>query len=127
MTAEYLNTLYADMVKEYYGDGFEMGPDDECEWMFIPHFYYNFYVFTYATGLTSGLALADEITAHGDEAAQRYIDNMLKAGSSAPPLEILRNAGVDLETPAPIVSAMKMFEDTIDEFDRLWTKKYGKM
>ncbi|MBD3869653.1 MAG: oligoendopeptidase F family protein, partial [Acidobacteria bacterium] len=127
LTAEFLHNLYADMIKEYYGPDFELGPDDECEWMFIPHFYYNFYVFTYATGLTSGLALADEISANGDVAAQRYIDNMLKAGSSAPPLEILRNAGVDLETPAPIISALKMFEDTIEEFDRLWTKKYGEM
>jgi len=127
LTAEYLNTLYAGMIKEYYGPDFELGEDDECEWMFIPHFYYDFYVFTYATGLTSGLALADEITEHGDEAAQRYIDNMLKAGSSAPPLEILRNAGVDLESPAPIISAMEMFEQTIDEFDRLWSKKYGDM
>jgi len=127
LTAEFLNSLYADMIKEYYGPDFELGEDDECEWMFIPHFYYNFYVFTYATGLTSGLALADEITQHGDEAAQRYIDNMLKAGSSAPPLDILRNAGVDLETPAPIVSAMEMFETTVEEFDRLWSKKYGEM
>jgi oligoendopeptidase F len=127
LTAEYLNGLYAEMIKEYYGPDFELGPDDECEWMFIPHFYFDFYVFTYATGLTSGLALADEITAKGDPAARRYIDNMLKAGSSAPPLDILRNAGVDLETPAPIVSALRMFEKTVDEFDRLWTKKYGKM
>jgi len=127
LTAEFLNTLYADMIREYYGPEFELGEDDQCEWMFIPHFYYNFYVFTYATGLTSGLALADEITENGDKAAQRYIDNMLKAGSSAPPLEILRNAGVDLETPAPIISAMDMFEQTIDEFDTLWSKKYGDM
>jgi oligoendopeptidase F len=127
LTAEVLNTLYADMIREYYGPGFELGPDDECEWMFIPHFFYNFYVFTYATGLTSGLALADEITENGDVAANRYVDNMLKAGSSAPPLEILRNAGVDLETPAPIVSAMEMFETTIEEFDKLWSQKYGSM
>jgi oligoendopeptidase F len=125
LTAEFLNGLYADMIREYYGPGFELGVDDECEWMFIPHFFYNFYVFTYATGLTSGLALADNISTDGDEAAQRYIDNMLKAGSSAPPLDILRNAGVDLETSAPIVSAMKMFEETVVEFDRLWTEKYG--
>ena len=51
------------MIREYYGPNYEMGANDECEWMFIPHFYYNFYVFTYATGLTSGLALADEISA----------------------------------------------------------------
>ena len=127
LTADFLNALYAELVTEYYGADFEMGPDDECEWMFIPHFYYNFYVFTYATGLTSGLALADEISANGDKAAQRYINNMLKAGSSAPPLDILRNAGVDLETPAPIVSAMDAFANTVAEFDKLWTKKYGKM
>lgn len=126
LTAEFLNQTYADMIREYYGPGYELGKDDQCEWMFIPHFYYNFYVFTYATGLTSGLALADEITAKGEKPAQRYIDNMLKAGSSAPPLDILRSAGVDLETPAPIVAAMDMFERTVDEFDRLWTQKYGK-
>jgi len=125
LTAEYLNQLYTDLILQYYGKDFAMGPDDECEWMFIPHFYYNFYVFTYATGLTSGLALADEISTHGEVAAQRYIDNMLKAGSSGPPLDILRNAGVDLETPAPIVSAMDVFAETVAEFQRLWQGKYG--
>ena len=126
LTADFLNTLYADMIGEYYGPGFALGEDDACEWMFIPHFYYNFYVFTYATGLTSGLALADAIDEQGEAAATRYVDNMLKAGSSAPPLDILRNAGVDLETPAPIVAAMDMFEETVEEFDRVWTRKYGK-
>lgn len=124
LTAQYLNDLYAELIGEYYGPGFEMGPDDECEWMFIPHFYYDFYVFTYATGLTSGLAIAELVDEHGEKAARRYIDNMLKAGSSAPPLDILRNAGVDLETPEPILAAMNMFERTVDEFDRLWTKKH---
>jgi len=126
LTADYLNGVYADMIREYYGPNYELAANDPCEWMFIPHFYYNFYVFTYATGLTSGLALADEISANGEKAAQRYVDNMLKAGSSAPPLDILRNAGVDLETPAPIVAAMDMFERTVEEFDRLWTEKYGR-
>lgn len=126
LTADFLNELYAGMVTDYYGPGFEMGPDDECEWIFIPHFYYNFYVFTYATGLTSGLAIADIIVEDGSKAADRYIDNMLSAGSSAPPLDILRSAGVDLEKPAPILAAMDLFEETIDEFDKLWTKKYGR-
>ena len=126
LTAEYLNNLYGEMIKEYYGPDFELGKDDQCEWMFIPHFYYNFYVFTYATGLTSGLAMADLINHEGEKAARAYIDNMLKAGSSAPPLDILRSAGVDLETPAPILSAMNLFEKTIEEFDRTWTEKYGK-
>jgi oligoendopeptidase F len=76
--------------------------------------------------LTSGLAIADLIQEDGHKAADRYIDNMLSAGSSAPPLDILRSAGVDLETPQPILAAMDMFEKTVDEFDKLWTKKYGK-
>jgi len=126
LTAEFLNTLYGDMIKEYYGPGFELGEFDQCEWMFIPHFFYNFYVFTYATGLTSGLAMADMIAEEGQDAADRYINNMLRAGSSAPPLDILRDAGVDLETPAPIVAAMDMFQETVEEFDRLWTQKYGQ-
>ena len=126
LTADFLNTLYGEMIQEYYGPNFELGDNDQCEWMFIPHFFYNFYVFTYATGLTSGLAMADLIDNNGEDAAQVYINNMLKAGSSAPPLDILRSAGVDLETPAPILSAMNVFEDTIDEFDRIWTEKYGK-
>jgi oligoendopeptidase F len=126
LTAEYLNGLYADLIKTYYGTNFELAENDECEWAFIHHFYYNFYVFSYATGLTSGLALAEGISKHGDKAADRYVDNMLKAGSSAPPLDILRSAGVDLETPAPILRAMDLFERTIEEFDQTWTKAYGK-
>ncbi len=125
LTADFLDGLYASMIKEYYGPGFELGPNDECEWVFIPHFYYNFYVFTYATGLTSGLAIADLIEDQGSKAADRYIQNMLSAGSSAPPLEILKSAGVNLEEPKPILAAMDLFEKTIDEFDKLWTKKYG--
>jgi oligoendopeptidase F len=126
LTADFLNNLYGEMIQEYYGPNFALGTDDQCEWMFIPHFFYNFYVFTYATGLTSGLAMADLINEQGDDAAQAYINNMLKAGSSAPPLDILRSAGVDLETPAPILSAMKVFEETVVEFEKLWTQKYGK-
>jgi oligoendopeptidase F len=126
LTADYLNNLYGEMIQEYYGPQFQLGADDQCEWMFIPHFYYNFYVFTYATGLTSGLAMADLIAEGGDEAAQIYINNMLKAGSSAPPLDILRSAGVDLVTPKPIQAAMSVFAETIDEFDRIWSEKYGK-
>jgi oligoendopeptidase F len=103
-----------------------MAANDECEWMFIPHFYYDFYVFTYATGLTSGLALAEEISTKGEKSANRYIDNMLKAGSSAPSLDILRNAGVDLETPAPIQSAMDLFARTVAEFEKTWEKKQAQ-
>ena len=122
LTAEWLNNKYRELIELYYGPNFAMAENDECEWMFIPHFYYDFYVFTYATGLTSGLALAERIGDKGDKAAQQYIDGLLKAGSSAPPLDILRSAGVDLETPAPIQSAMDLFADTLDEFEKTWIK-----
>jgi len=122
LTASWLNAKYKELIEAYYGPGFEMAANDECEWMFIPHFYYDFYVFTYATGLTSGLAMAERIEKHGDKAARQYVDNMLKAGSSAPPLEILKNAGVDLESPQPIQAAMDLFAATLDEFERVWVK-----
>ncbi|MEZ4387567.1 MAG: oligoendopeptidase F [Candidatus Krumholzibacteriia bacterium] len=122
LTAEWLNAKYKELIETYYGPDFEMAANDECEWMFIPHFYYNFYVFTYATGLTSGLAMADRIEKQGDKAAQQYVNNMLKAGASAPPLEILKSAGVDLESPAPIQAAMDLFARTLDDFERVWVK-----
>jgi len=127
LTAEFLNGLYREMIEKYYGTDFVMGENDDCEWMFIPHFFYNFYVFSYATGLTSGISLATQIEGQGQAAANRYIDNMLKAGSSAPPLVILRNAGVDLESPQPILDMLDLFEETISRFDEIWTQAYGKM
>lgn len=126
LTAEWLNAKYKELVTTYYGPGFEMAANDECEWMFIPHFYYDFYVFSYATGLTSGLALAEGISTNGQKSADRYINNMLKAGSSAPPLDILRAAGVDLESPAPIQSAMDLFARTVAEFEKTWEKKQAQ-
>jgi len=126
LTADYLDGLYKDLITKYYGPDFQMGPNDAVEWAYIPHFYYNFYVFTYATGLTSGISMAEQIDKHGQKAAQRYIDNMLKAGSSRPPLEILKSAGVDLESPEPILTMLDLFEKTIDRFDALWSKTYGK-
>jgi oligoendopeptidase F len=124
LTADYLNKLYAELIAKYYGPDFEMGENDEVEWAYIPHFYYNFYVFSYATGLTSGIAMAGLIEDEGRSAADRYINNMLKAGDSRPPLEILKSAGVDMETPAPILTMLDLFESTVEEFDKLWTKTF---
>lgn len=124
LTPAFLNDLYKELVTTYYGPDYEMGPDDSMEWGFIPHFYYNFYVFAYATGLTSGISLARQIVAD-PKAAERYKTKMLSAGASAPPLEILRNAGVDLETPKPIEDMLVVFEQTLDEYEKLWTQIYG--
>jgi oligoendopeptidase F len=125
LTADFLNSTYKDLIQKYYGPNYALGPNDEMEWGFIPHFYRNFYVFSYATGLTSGISIAQQIEKSGKPAADRYINEMLKAGASAPPLVILRKAGVDLETPQPILDAMDLFEKTVQEFDALWTATYG--
>lgn len=124
LTPAWLGDTYAQLVRDYYGADYEMGPDDATEWMFISHFYYDFYVFAYATGLSAGMSLVQQIRREPG-AADRYIDSLLKAGSSAPPLVILKNAGVDLESPRPIRDAMTVFEQTIAEFDQLWTAIEG--
>ena len=127
LTPQYLNSLYADLVTDYYGPEYEMGPDDEMEWAFIPHFYYDFYVFTYATGLTSGISIARQVLDKkgGREAAERYKTQFLSAGDSAPPLEILRRAGVDLETPQPILDMLDLFEQTLDDFEAEWARLHS--
>ncbi|MBN1337223.1 MAG: oligoendopeptidase F [Deltaproteobacteria bacterium] len=129
LTAEFLNGLYGDLVRAYYGPDYAMGPDDVIEWAFIPHFFYNFYVYTYALGLTSGISLAEQIGQRGKAgraAVERYKKHLLSAGGSQPPLVILRNAGVDLETPDPILDMLDLFERTVAEFDAEWTRLQKK-
>lgn len=81
-------------------------------------------MFTYATGLTSGISMARQIDEGGTSVADRYIQEMLKAGSSGPPLELLARAGVDLTSPKPIHDAMDLFEETVKAFDQLWSKHH---
>ena len=126
LTADWLNDTYSDLIRTYYGPEFEMGENEETEWAFISQFWRNYYVFAYATGMTSGISMAHQILDKGQDAADRYIDEMLKAGSSAPPLQILKRAGVDLETPRPILDMLDLFEETVAEFDRVWTEANGR-
>ncbi len=118
VTAALLDETYAGLVRRYYGDSFTVGPDDGMEWAYIPHFYYKYYVFTYATGLSSGIALADRIEKGGEQAVNDYL-GMLRGGCSRPPLDLLRSAGIDLTEPAPIESALKLFEKTVAELEKL--------
>jgi oligoendopeptidase F len=128
LTADFLNTAYAELIQKYYGPDYQMGENDASEWAYIPHFYYDFYVFTYATGLTAGISLGTKILDKkgGKTAAQLYKDELLSAGGSAPPLQILKNAGVDLTEPQPILDMLDLFEQTVDEFEATYDKKYGK-
>jgi oligoendopeptidase F len=118
ITAELLDETYAGLVKRYYGPGFTMDENDGMEWAYIPHFYYKYYVYSYATGLSSGLAIAERVKEHGDEAAEDYL-GMLMGGCSAPPLDLLRDAGVDLTKPDAIESAMKRFDRRVTELAEL--------
>jgi len=120
ITAEFLNKTYAELVRAYYGPDFTIGPNDDIEWAYIPHFYYKYYVFVYATGLSSGLALAEKV---GDpktrEAAREAYLGMLRSGCSKPPLEALKAAGVDLTRPDAIAGAARLLDETVTEMERL--------
>jgi oligoendopeptidase F len=122
ITAIRLNEIYAGLIRDYYGPGFTMDPNDGVEWAYIPHFYYKYYVYSYATGLASGIAIAERVAAGEPGARESYLE-MLKAGNSRPPVELLQGAGVDLTTPQPIAAALEFFERTVSELEKLVVKE----
>ena len=89
-----------------------------CEWMRIPHFYRNFYVYQYATGFSAAVAIADRILREGESAVKDY-KKFLSAGCSVPPIEALRFAGVDMEKPRAVQDAMRVFAQTVEEMKSL--------
>jgi oligoendopeptidase F len=98
-----------------------MDKNDHIEWAYIPHFYYKYYVFTYATGLSAGIAFSEKIIEEGKPAQDAYLE-MLKGGSSKPPLELLKEAGLDMSKPDAIESALILFDKTVDELNALLDK-----
>ena len=117
LTVDYLRSTYKDLnVVLRTGDGCRH--EISLEWARIPHFYLNFYVYQYATGYSSAVALAMNILKEGTPAVEGYLD-FLKAGSSKYPVDILAHAGVDMSTPKPIVKALEVFEQTLDELEDL--------
>ncbi|RPH89885.1 MAG: oligoendopeptidase F family protein, partial [Calditrichaeota bacterium] len=118
INAEVLNSIYIDLVRSYFGPNYTIDEHDGIEWALVPHFYYKYYVYTYATGLAAGIAFADRILHEGPEARDAYL-NMLKAGCSQPPLELVRQAGVDLTNPQAIESALKWFDEVVDELSEM--------
>ncbi len=114
LTPKLLKDFYRSLNAIYFGPGLTLDPELEIEWARIPHFYYNFYVFQYSTGISAALALADRVTKGGEKERRDYLD-FLKAGSSRYPIEILARAGVDMRSPAPVEAALKRFETLVDE------------
>ena len=118
LTAEALNEKYAQLNRLYYGEDIEPDPEIALEWARIPHFYYNFYVYQYATGFTSAIALSQRILKEGRPAVEDYL-RFLSGGCSADPVSLLKGAGVDISSPAPIVDALKLFDTLIGEMEQL--------
>lgn len=119
ITAEKLTSIYYDLNKQYFGDAMTVDEEIGLEWARIPHFYYNYYVYQYATGQSAATALSKQILEEGEPAVERYINNFLKAGCSDFPIEVLKAAGVDMESPEPIALACKVFEEKLDELEKL--------
>ena len=118
LTADFLSERYGELNKKYYGDQLTFDPDIANEWARIPHFYYNFYVFQYATGFAAATAFADAILKEGQPAVDRYL-GFLSAGSSDWPIDVLKKAGVDMTEAATIVRALDAFERSLDEMEAL--------
>lgn len=118
LTASVLEKTYLDLIRKYYGPGFTTDANDGMEWAGVPHFYYKFYVWSYATGLASGIAISDRVREIGPPAAAGYLE-MLSGGCSQPPNDLLKKAGVDLTKPDAIEAAMRAFEQTLNEVEKL--------
>lgn len=118
LTADALNTLYHELNVQYFGDGIVIDKEIDLEWARIPHFYYDYYVYQYATGYSAAIALSRRILREGEPAVKDYI-NFLSGGCSADPITLLRGAGVDMATTQPITEALKLFDELITEMEQL--------
>jgi oligoendopeptidase F len=118
LTAEWLSKEYDKLNKKYFGDKVSYDPYIAMEWSRIPHFYRAFYVYKYATGYSAASAISGKILKEGAPARDAYIE-FLKTGESNYPIELLKIAGVDMSSPAPIEQAMDAFEKLIVEIEKL--------
>ena len=114
LTAESLYDVYYNLNKEYFGEDMISDELIGWEWCRIPHFYYNFYVYQYATSFAASVAIADRILKEGAPAVEQY-KKFLSSGCTQDPVSLLKIAGVDLTTKAPIDAALKVFGEAIDE------------
>lgn len=116
LTQEALNKIYHDLNVLYYGSDVVVDEEIDYEWMRIPHFYTSFYVYQYATGYSAATAFSKLILEGGQPAVDRYVTNFLCGGCSKDPIELLKNAGVDMSTPEPVDAALQVFEEYLAMF-----------
>jgi len=118
LTLERFRGIYRELLDAYFGPRFTIDRELELECLRIPHFYNAFYVYKYATGLSAAITLANKVAENEPGALDRYL-GFLRGGSSKWPLDLLRDAGVDLEQPAPVATALTRFGELVDELATL--------
>jgi len=125
LTGDALTKLYGDIIKKYYGHDNGICHIDELytvEWAYIPHFYYDFYVYQYSTSFTASTALAEQVLSKEKGAVENYID-FISAGGSEYPIDLLKKAGVDMTSPEPFNKTMVAMNRTMDEIEAILAKK----
>ena len=118
LTVEAFKDVYGKLLEQYFGPDFALDEDLRLECFRIPHFYRAFYVYKYATGLSAAIALSQRVLAGGKRELNDYL-SFLKGGCSKDPLDLLRDAGVDMESPEPVDTALARFEGLVEELDEL--------
>ncbi|MBQ6372604.1 MAG: oligoendopeptidase F [Oscillospiraceae bacterium] len=118
LTADVLCEKYLELNREYFGPDMISDDNISLEWARIPHFFYDYYVFQYATGFSAAVAIANRILTEGESAVADY-KRFLSGGCSADPISLLKIAGVDMSSPEPVESALTFFGSLLDEFDKL--------
>ena len=118
LTPDVLNAEYRRLNRLYFGENIVLDDEIDMEWMRIPHFYYNYYVFQYATGYAAAIALSRRILREGESAVKDYI-GFLSGGCSKSPIDLLKGAGVDMSTTKPVEEALALFGELIDEMEEL--------
>ncbi len=118
ITPDRLCEIYKKLNEDYFGENMVIDDEIALEWMRIPHFYNEFYVYQYATGFSAAIALSNRILNEGEPAVEDYI-KFLRSGCSDTPIELLKIAGVDMTSPEPVNDALKLFSELIDELEAL--------
>ena len=118
LTAVVLCAEYRRLNELYFGPDMVVDDHIAMEWARIPHFYYDYYVFQYATGYAAAIALSRRILAEGESAVKDYL-HFLSGGCSASPIDLLKGAGVDMTSPEPVAQALALFGELLDEMEAL--------
>lgn len=118
ITSDFLCDLYGDLNLLYFGEDIVPDPEIKYEWARIPHFYYNYYVYQYATGFSAAIALSQRVLNGGEKAAEDYL-GFLRGGSSDTPVNLLKGAGVDMTDPSVVNDALKLFGELLDRMEKL--------